>query len=123
MSEKRKFTRDLFFKTAAATGIFSKDILKKGSGDNRPFPGCKVLFRCTSRYDASDSSSGAPGAPEVLKLGGLSSKFTALEYCLTLMKKGEKSVFTMMTDDSGCFGIPEIVERYVEVSIKTPTGD
>lgn len=111
MSDKRKFGRG--DKKTDDEVILNKHILKKGTGQDKPFKGCKVLYRYISRRDANDSSLGSsiPCAPEVLKLEGLST-YNALENCLTSMRKGEKSLFTLSTLDfkSG------ILERFLEVS-------
>lgn len=112
MSGKRKFAPKDNFKIVDDSTFLSKEIIKKGTGEDHPFEGCKVLYRNTPRYDANDSSSSIPGPPEVLKLGCYSSKLNSLEICLTSMKKGEKSLFTKTTFNFAM----GIMENNVEVS-------
>lgn len=108
MSEEQKFTRPDCFKDDYA--VLSKDILQKGTGEDHPFKGCKVLFRCTPRSNTNDLDSSIQNAPEVMKLV---SKSNSLEKCLTSMKKGEKSLFTI-TKVVGALAF--LKHYYVEVS-------
>lgn len=111
MSQKQKLAR--FFKALDDGGFLTKEILKKGTGDDNPFLGCKVLYRFAILWDENDvclSIQDAP--PEITKLAGSGSLIRGLVYCLASMKKGERSLFTLTSmgfDDA-------FMENLLEVS-------